>query len=94
MAVRDSRQEPSGAVWGRVNERSESPENPFITRLSNPVCSSPRQAHMTQATEFFITHVLEPPQEYTDAEETGEIDRKSTRLNSSHIQKSRMPSSA
>ena len=30
---------------------------------------------MTQATEFFITHVLEPPQEYTDAEETGEIVR-------------------
>ena len=75
MAVRDSRQEPSGAVWGRVNERSESPDNPFITRLSNPVCEPRRQAHITNTTEAFSTHVLEPPQEYTDAEETGEIVR-------------------
>ena len=44
------------------------------------------------------THLREPGREYAEDIESGSaaaaLDRKSTRLNSSHIQKSRMPSSA
>ena len=41
MAVRYSRQEPSGAVLGRGNELRYSPGNPVITRLLTPFVNLP-----------------------------------------------------
>ena len=49
----------------------------------------------TEKTGMLVTiPILDDLQKTLDAGPTGDLDRKSTRLNSSHIQKSRMPSSA
>ena len=62
-----------------------------------PILTGPGSGHVLQMTESRIVLRVERPGRYRVAVRFSrywEPDRKSTRLNSSHIQKSRMPSSA
>ena len=65
-------------------------------RLPEPVSQALAQAGIPESAAAFYVHEIgaERPLVAHGAERAMNPDRKSTRLNSSHIQKSRMPSSA
>ena len=62
--------------------------------LMPEIKSNKREIWDTATMEFVIENVLSELYEETDIAVDTVLDRKSTRLNSSHIEESRMPSSA
>ena len=68
----------------------------WLRTMVDPKMTSDELAHMLTMSGLEVEEVepVAPPFSNVVVAKVLEIDRKSTRLNSSHIQKSRMPSSA
>ena len=76
---------------------AKSEEVGIVLQLIHDLAHYEKAPHEVEATEkeLLATLFSEDPKVFCDVVEVdGEIDRKSTRLNSSHVSESRMPSSA
>ena len=95
-----------GVLKNAVDWASRPSAPPLVGKPAAFVGASPggfgtirSQTHLRQVLQFAGAVVMPKPEVYLSRAaalfgDDGELDRKSTRLNSSHIQKSRMPSSA
>ena len=78
-------------IWQGIEEKLQAlPSfNPTARRIQRLLIGHATDVELDAQTRFLVPPLL---REYAHLEK--KVDRKSTRLNSSHIQKSRMPSSA
>ena len=77
-------------------ERHSKSEQYFLiaTHIGLPYWQSAHAGFTRAAAEYGVTEEMRGPEAFTPTIEVDELDRKSTRLNSSHAIPSRMPSSA
>ena len=92
--VGDSVAEDGTRKWLVKVDRSNAVESVFIPETGRGTLCVSSQAGCVLDCAFCATGKQGFNRNLSTAEIIGQLDRKSTRLNSSHIQKSRMPSSA